>query len=323
MKVINNVVVVGAGIMGQGIAQIFAQGGKKTILIDSHEEVLKVAPDKIKKNVELLVANGLLKTGFLDEIFGFIEFTSDMNRAKDADIIIEAIPEKFVLKERLFKDLENICRSDTILATNTSGIPITKLASVIRHSERVIGTHFYMPAQLIPLVEIIQTEQTNEELIQQTVDLMTAVGKKPVRVRKDVPGFIGNRLQHAIAREAMSLIQKGVATQEDIDTVVKSSLAIRFVLTGPIEQRDFNGLDTHLSIAEYLYSDLEDAKEPLAILRKRVEAGDLGLKTGRGFYDWTEKNLDEVIAYKNQELIDLIKFMADKNFNGGKIKCKQ
>jgi 3-hydroxybutyryl-CoA dehydrogenase len=323
MKIINNVVVVGAGIMGQGIAQVFAQGGKNTILIDSYKEALEAAPNKIKKNLKLLMANGLLKTGSLGEIFSLIEFTADLNRAKDADIIIEAIPEKFVLKERLFKDLETLCRSDTILATNTSGIPITKLAGVTRHPERVIGTHFYMPAQLIPLVEIIQTEQTNEAVIQQTVDLMTAVGKNPVRVRKDVPGFIGNRLQHAIAREAISLIQKGVATPEDIDTVVRSSLAIRFVFTGPIEQRDFNGLDTHLSIAEYLYSDLEDAKEPLAILRERVEAGDLGLKTGRGFYDWSEENSDAVIAHKNQELINLIKFMADKKMLEGKIKCKQ
>jgi len=312
MKVINNVIVVGAGLMGQGIAQVFAQGGKNVILIDAYKEALEAAPNKIKKNIELLMANGLLKSDSPDEIFSHIEFTDDMKRAKDADIVIEAIPEKIIIKERLLKDLEGICRSDTILATNTSGIPITKLAAVTRYPERVIGTHFYMPAQLIPLVEIVQTEQTNEQLIQLTVDLMIAVGKKPVRVRKDIPGFIGNRLQHAIAREAMSLIQKGVATQEDIDTVVKTSLAIRLVFTGPIEQRDLNGLDTHLSIAEYLYPDLEDAKEPLNILKDKVAVGDLGLKSGKGFYDWSGKSLLEVNGKKNQDLIDLLRFLNSK-----------
>ena len=166
-----------------------------------------------------------------------------------------------------------------------------------------------MPAHLIPLVEVIQTDKTDESVIEQTMALMQAVGKQPVRVRKDVPGFIGNRLQHALAREALSLLEKGVASAEDIDTVVKTSLAVRLVFTGPIEQRDFNGLDTHLSVAEYLYPDLEDTKTPLAILSDKVTAGHLGLKSGRGFYNWEGQSAIEVNNRKNQNLINVLKLL--------------
>lgn len=144
------------------------------------------------------------------------------------------------------------------------------------------------------------------------MQLLSDAGKKPVKVAIDLPGFIGNRLQHALAREAMSLVQKGVATPEGVDEVVKSSLAIRLLFTGPVEQRDFNGLDTHLSIASYLYKDLENTTEPLKILSSKVEAGKLGLKTGEGFYDWRDKDRAQVNAKKNQDLIDVLKFLKSK-----------
>ena len=168
-----------------------------------------------------------------------------------------------------------------------------------------------MPAHLIPLVEVIQTEHTSEPVIEETMNFLTTLGKTPVRVRKDIPGFIGNRLQHALAREAMSLLGQGVASAEDIDAVVKTSLALRLVFTGPVEQRDFNGLDIHLSIAEYLYPDLENTTEPLEILKSKVAANELGIKTGKGFYDWRDKNIPEIQAKKNQELINLLKIIKD------------
>ena len=309
MLPIQTVAVVGAGIMGHGIAQVCAQGGKKVILIDSFPEVMETAKTKIAKNVQLLQDNGLLRVRSVDDVMSNIEFTADLARAADAQMVIEAIPEKFDLKKDLFQNLEKICSPETILATNTSGIPITKIAAVTQYPARVIGMHFYMPAHLIPLVEVIQTDKTAESVIEQTFALLLAVGKQPVRVRKDIPGFIGNRLQHALAREALSLVEKGVASPEDIDTVMKTSLAVRLIFTGPIEQRDFNGLDTHLSVAEYLYPDLEDTKVPLAILSDKVAAGHLGLKTGRGFFNWEGQSAIEVNNRKNQNLISVLKLL--------------
>lgn len=312
MKSIKCVAVIGAGTMGHGIAQIFAQAGKRVVLVEAYPEVLKTAKTKMQQSIEMLLANGFLKTGSLEEILSRVEFAAKTAAAKDADMVIEAIPEKVSLKEILFKELTTICRPDCIFASNTSGIPITNLAGFVQHPERVIGTHFFMPAQLVPLVEIVQTEKTSAEVIETTVELMKSIGKLPVRVKKDVPGFIGNRLQQALAREAMSLVQKGIAAAEDIDTVVKSSLAIRMIFTGPMEQRDLNGLDTHMFVNEYLYPELEDAKVPLEIIRSKVAAGELGLKTGKGFCDWSGTTPQEVTNRKNQELIDVLKFLNSR-----------
>lgn len=312
----DKIVVIGAGIMGHGIAQVCAQGGRQVTLVDVSSEVLESARQKIRQSLRLLADNGLAPAGHEDEVLARINFNPNLAMAvKGADIVIEAIPEKISLKEKLFAQLEAACDPTTIFASNTSGIPINKLAALTRRPERFIGTHFYMPAHLIPLVEVIQGDATAEEVIASTMELMTMIGKQPVRVRKDVPGFIGNRLQHALAREAMSLAEKGVATPEDIDTVVKTSLAVRLVFTGPLEQRDFNGLDTHMAIAEYLYPDLESAKEPLAILSDKVAAGQLGLKTGKGFYDWSNQSAAAVVNTKNQQLINLLKFLASSQNN--------
>lgn len=316
---LDKIAVIGAGIMGHGIAQVCAQGGKQVTLVDVSPQVLENARQKIREGLRLLVDNGLAAAGDEVAALGRISFSADLAAGvKDADIVIEAIPEKIQLKKKLFAQLEAACGPKTIFASNTSGIPINKLAALTRRPDRVIGAHFYMPAHLVPLVEVIQGDATAEDVIVRTMELLTEIGKRPVRVRKDVPGFIGNRLQHALAREAMSLVEKGVATAEDIDTVVKTSLAIRLVFTGPLEQRDFNGLDTHMSIAEYLYPDLEDAKSPLAILRDKVTAGSLGLKTGEGFYDWRGQSAPAVINTKNQQLIDLLKFLASSQNNKDK-----
>ena len=310
MDSILKVSVIGAGIMGHGIAQVCAQGGKTVILIDVSEEVLEQAKQKVGASLKLLVDNQFINNDDVALIMNRISYSTDLKSGVgEAGIVIEAIPEKLPLKASLYEKLDVHCDSDTIIASNTSGIPISKLASLTKRPRSFIGTHFYMPAHLIPLVEVIQTDQTDPAVINTVMNFMSEIGKKAVHVRKDIPGFIGNRLQHALAREAMSLVQNGVASPEDIDIVVKTSLAIRLVFTGPLEQRDFNGLDTHLSIAEYLYKDLESSKEPLQILREKVSEGKLGLKTGEGFYNWKDKSASEVIASKNQQLLDLLNFL--------------
>ncbi len=310
MNAYKQIAVVGSGIMGHGIALVCARGGKSVTLIDVNDDILNVAREKMRQALRLLIENGLAAEDSLESIMNSIRFTSDMKQGvEQADLIFEAIPERVPLKEALFKQLEQFAKSTAVFASNTSGIPINTLAGMTRRPQLFVGTHFFMPAHIVPLVEVVQGDGTREDVIRDVMSLLAELGKKPVWVRKDIPGFIGNRLQHALAREAMSLVQKGVASAEDVDTVVRTSLALRLPFTGPLEQRDFNGLDTHMSIAEYLYKDLEDSKTPLALLADAVAAGNLGVKTGKGFFDWTQKDMAAVTAEKNKQMMDLLKLM--------------
>lgn len=308
-----NILVVGSGIMGNGIAQIFAQAGNKVFLNDLNMDILTVAKENIETQLNLLMKNDLVDEKTVRVALENIHLSDQLaDCTKDIDMMVEAIPEKLELKEKLFRQLEDLCPEKTIFASNTSGISINRLAEGVKRKNKLIGTHFFMPAHLIPLVEVICGKETSEETVEKVMRVLSAAKKKPVKVAIDLPGFIGNRLQHALAREAMSLVQKGAVTPEGVDEVVKSSLAIRLLFTGPLEQRDFNGLDTHLSIASYLYEDLEDSHVPLKILADKVAKGKLGLKTGEGFYDWRDKVKAEVNAKKNQDLIDLLKLLKDK-----------
>lgn len=164
-----------------------------------------------------------------------------------------------------------------------------------------------MPASIIPLIELVQGEQTAETTTNEVLKFFRGINKKPVLVKKDIPGFIGNRIQHAMAREAISLLEEGVATAEDIDEVIRWSLGVRLLFTGPLEQRDLNGLDVHMSIATYLYKDLNNRTEPAKLLTDKVERGDLGIKTGKGFYEWDEKERKDVLEKKNSQLLQLMK----------------
>lgn len=308
------ILVVGSGIMGNGIAQTFAQAGHTVTLNDLTPAILETASANIKRQLTILENNGLIDAQAVTRALSNLSYNADLSTCTGSvDLVIEAIPERFALKEQLFKQLDEQCPAETIFATNTSGIAINKLAGTVRRKDKFIGMHFFMPAHLIPLVEVVCGDETSIETSETVMSALRAAGKKPVKIAVDIPGFIANRLQHALAREAMSLVAKGVASPEAVDEVVKSSLAIRLLFTGPIEQRDFNGLDTHLSIAEYLYQELENTTEPLAILRDKVAAGELGLKTGQGFYDWREQERDVVLAAKNQGLIDVLRFLHNRN----------
>jgi len=310
---IMKVLVVGSGIMGNGIAQIFAQAGNSVFLNDLNMDILQTAKKNIERQLKLMVNNELNEEKAVQTTLDRIQLSDKLSSCtSDVDLVLEAIPERLELKEQLFTQLEELCPAKTIFATNTSGISINTLSKCVARKSRLIGTHFFMPAHLIPLVEVICANETSEETVETVMTALADAGKKPVRVAIDLPGFIGNRLQHALAREAMSLVQKGIATPEGVDEVVKSSLAPRLLFTGPLEQRDFNGLDTHLSIASYLYEDLENTRVPLKILSDKVDEGKLGLKTGEGFYDWRSRVKDEVTAEKNQDLIDVLKFLKNR-----------
>ncbi len=309
-----NILVVGAGIMGNSIAQVFAQAGYNVTINDLNSDFLQSAIENIRRQLKLLEENNLLTNRDAIQTIQRIKLETNLGLAANGcDLVIEAIPEKLDLKTTLFKKLENICSENTIFATNTSGISINDIAEGIERKDKLVGMHFFMPAHLIPLVEVTCGKETSQSTVDLVMKIVSDAGKKPVKVAFDIPGFIANRLQHALAREAMSLVQKGVATAEGVDEVVKSSLAMRLIFTGPLEQRDFNGLDTHLNIASYLYEELEDTHKPLKILSDKVAEGKLGIKTGEGFYDWRDKERSEVIVKKNQSIIELIKFLKNNN----------
>lgn len=291
------IVIVGSGHMGTAIAASLLHENVKILLIDSEQHALERA------------ANALA-TGDIDyDITDRLTLTTDMSEAADAWLIFEAVPEDLRLKKAVFEELEPYVAEDCLLASNTSGLPIGEVAEVLTSKHRFFGTHFFTPADVIPLVEVVKGPETTDAAIQSVANFLRSVGKHPVIVEKDIPGFIANRIQHAMAREAMSLVEKGVATPEAIDEVVRWSLGIRLALMGPLKQRDFNGLDTHLHIASYLYKELENSREPPTVLRDKVNSGDLGLKSGRGFYDWSAVDPEAARRDNERVLRELIEWL--------------
>ena len=207
--------------------------------------------------------------------------------ATGAHFVVEAVLENLELKQDIFKDLDQICPDKTILATNTSVISITEIAQKAKDRGRILGTHFWNPPYLIPLVEVIRGEDTSEEAMDVTYALMKRVGKHPVRVNKDVPGFVGNRLQHALWREAISIVERGIADPATVDECIKFGFGLRLPVLGPLETADMVGTDLTLAIHNYILKYIESSPEPSPLLKKKVEEGDLGFKSGRGFQEWT------------------------------------
>lgn len=286
--------------MGNAIASLFARAGWRVVLIDPSED----ARNRSRQH---------LLGGSTDPALGErLTWHAELESAHACTLVIEAAPENLVLKQRIFASLEAICSPQTIIATNTSGLSISRLAESLQRPERFVGTHFFTPAEIIPLVEVVGGARTDDATITRVLRILRDTGKRPVHVRKDIPGFIANRLQHALAREAMALLQDGVASAEDIDTVARWALGIRLALTGPLEQRDLNGLDIHLAIAEYLYPDLENSQTPLRVLREKVEQGDLGVKSGRGFYDWNTPERRQALRDKETALRELAAHLETK-----------
>ncbi|MGA2990641.1 MAG: 3-hydroxyacyl-CoA dehydrogenase NAD-binding domain-containing protein [Candidatus Korobacteraceae bacterium] len=307
---IKRIAVVGAGTMGHGIAQVMAQAGLGVSLTDSLPEALASARGRIESSIAMLLENGLIGEAQAVSAKKNLSFAGTLDEAvSGADLIFEVIPEKVEVKRQMFARLDQLSKPETIFASNTSAIPITTLAGFSRSPERVIGTHFWNPPQLIPLVEVVTTGCTAPRVLDSVMQCLTAAGKKPVHVSKDVPGFIGNRLQHAMMREAMHIVEEGVASVEGVDAALKNSFALRLLFSGAFEQRDLNGLDTQLGSELTIFPDLCDVKEPPPLLRDKVARGELGLKAGKGYYDWSGKDRAEVVRRKNQQLVKLLKFL--------------
>ncbi len=292
MSRLEHIAVVGAGLMGHGIAQIFANKGNEVLLTDMNDDTLKGAKDKIEANLNFLAEKGI---GNREDISPTLERIRTVRSLKEAvfgaRFVVEAVVEKLEVKQNLFKEMEAHCSPITILATNTSVISITEIAAKTKRKERVVGTHFWNPPYLIPLVEVVGGQDTLAEVKDYTYNLLRSVGKHPVMVKRDVPGFVGNRLQHALWREAISIVEQGIADPETVDEVIKNGFGIRLPVLGPLENADLAGLDLTLQIHDYILKFIENSPAPSPLLRRKLEAGELGFKTGRGFYTWDQESM--------------------------------
>jgi 3-hydroxybutyryl-CoA dehydrogenase len=263
-------------------------------LLDVSDELLAKAIENIRTNLTLMARNGIGRQEEIEPAIERIKVTRKLEEAAaGAQFVIEAVTENLQVKQKLFQELDSICASGSILATNTSVISITEIAAKGARRERIVGTHFWNPPYLIPLVEVIKGQETSPRVVDLTVDLLRSVGKHPVKVKKDVPGFVGNRLQHALWREAISIVDRGIADAETVDEVVKKGFGIRLPILGPIENADLVGLDLTMAIHDYILKHLESSPEPAPLLREKVRKGELGFKTGQGFQRWNPENMDK------------------------------
>lgn len=261
------IAVVGAGLMGHAIAQVFVDYGHAVVVHDPNPAVLE---------------------GIGELSLPTVRAEPDLSRAVTAAAwVFEAAPEDLELKQALFEAMDGVAPTRTVLATNTSVLRVSEVAARVRHPARVVGTHWWNPAHLVPLVEVVQGERTGAGVIERTIDLLWSVGKTPVHVRRDVAGFVGNRLQHAMWREAFALVDDGVCDAHTIDTVVKAGFGRRLGVLGPMENADLVGLDMTLAIHEYLLPRLTPPSQPASGLRDRVAAGHLGMKAGQGYQAWS------------------------------------
>jgi 3-hydroxybutyryl-CoA dehydrogenase len=294
--------VVGTGLMGSGIAAVFVAAGHKVALFDQDEKRLKEARERIAEICEELRTAGLTSLSGT-ETSTRVKPVSNLAELKDAEFIIEAVPEVLEIKQTLYRELETVMEKQAILASNTSGFMPSKLSESLVHPERFIVAHFWNPPHGVPLVEVVPSQRTSREVVERTIGLLRAIRAEPVLVEKEIPGFIGNRLQYAILREALAIVRSGAATPEAVDTVMKASLGRRYTTVGPIETADLGGLDTFLAIASHLMPELAKDEDVLELMRSRVVAGDVGLRSGKGFYAWSPERAREVIGRRNSELL--------------------
>ena len=283
---INRIGVVGAGIMGNGIAQVAAQSGFDVVMLDEKNEALERGFEAISNSLSKFVEKNRLSVNDLRKVKARIMTTTDMNNLNAVDIVIEAVPEDLELKKYIFEKLDSICREKTILASNTSSLSITEIASFTKRPDKIVGMHFANPVPLMTGIEIVRGLETSQETMQFIYELAERLGKVCSTV-KDGPGFAGNRLLMLLINESFLLIEQGISEAEDIDRMCK--LSFRHPM-GPLELADLIGLNTVLAILEYLHQELGERYRPSMLLKQMVKAGRLGRKSGRGTYDYRKEN---------------------------------
>lgn len=299
--------VAGAGTMGSGIAQLFARSGYDLLVVDVAQECLDRSRHLVALYNDGLVEQDLMTRQEADETAGRISYHLDKAVLRSADLIVESIVEQLDAKQVFWEQVEALAKLEALFATNTSGLSINGIAARVKSKGRFLGMHFWNPPHIIPLVELTRADETDDATIETLAELLNLAGKEPVVVRKDVPGFIGNRLQFAVFREALHLVEAGIADAEDVDRAMKYGPGFRYPFLGPLQTADLGGLDTFFYIASYLFDSLSDAKQPPAMLRQLVEARQLGVKSQRGFYDYSDGKDEETIKTRDKMLLEMVK----------------
>jgi 3-hydroxybutyryl-CoA dehydrogenase len=290
---IRTVAVVGAGLMGHGIALEFALAGLRVRAYDVSAQKLDDAMRSIHRSMSVLERAGLVTKAKADDAVSSLILTTDMAEAVlEADLVVEAVFEDLTIKRTIFAQLDALCAERTILSSNTSTLMPSSIASATRRQDRVLVTHYFNPPYLLPLVEVVPGEETSDETVTTIHQFLSQLGKRPVIVRKEIPGFIGNRLQMALVREALSLVEHGVASAEDVDTVIRFSFGRRLAAAGIFEIFDIAGWDLVRAIALNLLPGIESSREVSPMLDRMVQRGEVGVKVGKGFYPWTEESVD-------------------------------
>ncbi|MBB5215895.1 3-hydroxyacyl-CoA dehydrogenase family protein [Parapusillimonas granuli] len=277
-------VVVGGGTMGADVAVVLLRASSPTVVVEPDASRHADIREKIEGNLRHIG-----KAGNIDLLA--VAASLDGVDWPGVGLVIECVPESLELKRGLFRELSEKAAPQTVLASNSSSFPISQIAQGLQTRARMIGLHFFMPAHIVPLVEVVQGPDTDAALAESLAAFMRRCGCVPIVVRKDIPGFVGNRLQHALAREAFALIQEGIVSPEDIDAAVRFGFGFRYLAAGPVLQKEHAGLDVHAAAAATIYPTLSNAAEPAAVLADKPKQGKLGMKTGEGFYRWDEASI--------------------------------
>jgi len=295
--------VIGGGVMGADIAVVFASGGWSVHIVEPSGRTRETLPERIQSGLGKLKTKGE----------GVFSIASRMEEIPwgEIEIAVEAVPEKLGIKQEVFAKMEGLSRAGIPLTSNSSGFPISEIGKGLKTRSRLLGLHFFMPAHLAPLVEVVCSEDTDPRLAEDVCSLMKRLGKKPVLVKKDIPGFLANRIQHALMREALSLVEQGIATPEDVDDAVRYGFGFRYVAAGPLRQKDLTGVDTQYSAGVTIYPDLCNDSSPSSYIAEKVAAGHLGIKTKKGFYDWTDQRIAEFRKNYENTLLKALEIMRE------------
>lgn len=294
--------------MGHGIAQEFASAGYHVLMHDVTDEQLQTARTQIEKNLDVLAENAIIEKDSVRSTLQRIQTATELATvAENADFVIEAVTENLPLKQQIFEELDAICPPHTILASNTTALMPSQIGVKTKRKDKILNTHYFNPPYLIPLVELIRSPDTSDETVSVAFELLTAIGKTPAIIEKEALGFVGPRLQAALIREAFSIVERGIASTETVDLVVRNSFGRRLSVAGPFEVFELAGWDLVLAAFEELYKDLNSSDDINPLLQQMVESGKLGVKSKEGFYEWTDEKVQELRDKMNQVLIQRAK----------------
>jgi len=300
--------IIGCGTMGHSIALSASIAGFNVKIWGIDDSDIQRGKQGIDEKLNLLTTYEVVDSNEIKNIKERIYFTNSLRECvNNASFVIEGIPENLYLKQKMFQELDELCSPNVILASNTSGLSPTDIAALTSYPERTVVTHFWNPGHLIPLVEVIRGEQTSKETVNQSLELLKHMNKKPIVVQKDILGSIGNRLQYALFREAQYILEQGVASIEDIDKAVCYSIGRRLSVTGPFMTADMGGLDVFDSISTYLFPDLSNHNKSFSKMKNLIDEGNYGQKTGKGFYEWSQQQSKKMNKEREQQLIYWLK----------------